>query len=231
MKTLLFIIILSAVLAPGAAQVKIDVVAGVGLATFSGGDAGSWGRSFADPKLMVRFHAGLSFNYPVGDQFTFEPGLVCTMKGASYEGITVSYSYEAPYTISSRHTKIELSYLEVPLLFAFKPGKKIHFVAGLKPGIRLSAHERTDAEGSPSSNTKVKDSYKLLEVSGAAGIRYDVADKFAVQLTYEAGLNNIGKTPHRPFLTVNGSPEIHNYYTSNVRNSAFRISIIYKIKR
>jgi hypothetical protein len=89
------------------AQVQIGVRAGVNFSNLSGKDAS--GDKIENNKLLPGFHAGVTFDIPVADEFAVQPGLLFSTKGVHYK-YSDGDSYKAiPY------------YAEIPVNFLYKP--------------------------------------------------------------------------------------------------------------
>lgn len=91
------------------AQVQFGVRAGV---NFSNAVVKFSDGSKMPTNLLTGFHAGVTADLPVGDEFSVSPGLLFTTKGYQYkessDGVTGTLN-QHPY------------YLELPVHFMFKP--------------------------------------------------------------------------------------------------------------
>ena len=68
----------------GNCQWKFSAMAGPQLANFGGKDKKDWGGLDANPKMVVRFHAGLLSERRHSEKMSFILGLLYSSKGARY---------------------------------------------------------------------------------------------------------------------------------------------------
>ena len=100
-------------------------------------------------KLVPRFHIGANVELPVATDFYLQPGLLFSTKGAKAEEMVGGQMMTE---------KINLSYLEVPVNFLYKPvlGKG-KLLLGFGPYIAFGLGGKVKSEGlGQSSNTTVK---------------------------------------------------------------------------
>ncbi len=211
------------------AQWKFYVTAGPSLANFSGSEKKDWGGTNTDPKIVVRFHAGISAERILSEKLLAGGGLQFSTKGTVYKG-TADYYDPITFnlqTISIKYNKV-LGYIDVPLYIKYVASQKLYLVAGLQPSILLSAKIKND-EGAQKAypglpeKEDAKDYYNTFDLALILGPQYEINEKFFVQLLYNAGLLKIAKGEEYSGNTMTE----RNY---KVFNSVFKLSFICKIK-
>lgn len=151
-----------------------------------------------DNKLVTRFHVGVNAEIPVAPDFYFQPGLLFSTKGARLEDIDLPGS-----DVESR---LNLSYLELPLNFLYKPslgsGK---LIVGLGPYVAygIGGKVKVDGPGDDanidvkfknevnSSDDQNKVYYKPFDAGANFLFGYEFANRLSAQLNAQLGLLNI----------------------------------------
>jgi hypothetical protein len=217
MKTKMLVVLagLLLMLNTGFAQSKtaFGIRAGVNFQNLTGEDVDGDDLDF---KLKTGFHVGIDVDIPVADQFYFRPGVLFTTKGAKLD--------------DGDDTKINLSYIEVPLSFAFKPtlgnGK---LVLGIGPYVAFGIggkvkndDEEADIEfeneitpGQALSGTIY---LKSIDYGGNLFFGYEFSQHFFAQANAQLGLSNI-------------QPKIEGVDDDDrgkVKNTGFGLSIGYR---
>lgn len=190
-KVLLSIFAVVAFVAISNAQVNFGAKAGLNLA-----DLASSEEEFeADSK--IGFHLGGYAELSISDKFSIQPELIYSAQGAksefseedTFNGVTITYSYE---------DKLKLNYLNVPVLFKFKPSDMFYIGAGPQLGLLLSAkneYESTATGGgvtqSESGEDDVKDEMKSIDLSFALGAGVELESGLNFGLRYNYGLSDV----------------------------------------
>jgi hypothetical protein len=123
-----------------------------------------------DAKMLTSFHAGIRGDIPLGNIFSFQPGLFFTGKGTkSKSGDESSVTYYKATT--------NPYYVELPLNFVFKiaDAKGSRFFAGAGPYLAVGV----------SGKNKVEGKYLGIAFSGEEDIRF--SDDDPTTLDYEEG--------------------------------------------
>lgn len=211
------------------AQVEVGVRAGLNLSNVAGKDADG-NKAYKDSKLNPGFHAGLTFDIPVADEFYVQPGALFSTKGYKYDFSRSDTRYES---------KTTPYYIEVPVNFLYKPtlgeGK---LLLGAGPYVAYGLGGKWKAEGSGSligtdvytsgdgnlefvndfeDRSNNKQVYgKPFDFGANLLAGYEFSNKFSAQLNGQLGLANL-----RP--NTNGDkPE------STFKNVGFGVSVGYK---
>ncbi|MCH5597265.1 porin family protein [Niabella ginsengisoli] len=202
------------------AQVEIGVRAGLNLNNVSYKDGGGdkW-----DTKINPGFHAGVTFDIPVADEFYVQPGALFSVKGFKTTRSTDFLDYEG-------ETRWNASYIEVPINFLYKPelgSGKLLLGAGPYVAYGIGGKAKFDDniswEGGGASNSdEVKlqfvndyndgddDKYSYAKPFDAGAnllVGYEFSNKFSAQLNAQLGLANIepkddGEKPDAKFRNV-----------------------------
>ena len=129
-------------------------------------------NSSADTK--IGFHLGLISHIHLGNQFAIQPELIYSTQGSQY-------------TIGSTTAKLNLNYVNVPLLFQYMFDNGFRLMAGPQVGFLVSAKTEID-----NTKTDVKDNLKKIELAFGIGASYvHPPSGFGVDARYNFGLNNI----------------------------------------
>jgi hypothetical protein len=123
-------------------------------------------------KMKVGFHIGLTSDIPINDMFSFQPGLLFTTKGWSYDLDELFDEFDPVRSVSADGLEIDgyartsLNYLELPLNVAFK-ANALQIYAGPYLGIGIGGKHKNDYTVSFMGDSETfKDDYKLKSVFG-----------------------------------------------------------------
>lgn len=147
--------------------------------------------------LLTGFNIGINAEIPLAPQFYFQPGLLFTTKGAKSEDLILGQSIKG---------KINISYVELPLNFLYKPmlGQG-RLLMGFGPYVALGVGGKATYEGGGSSlseDIEFKKTVKLSDPDDVFYVRpmdaganllfgYQFANKVSVQLNAQLGLTKI----------------------------------------
>jgi hypothetical protein len=210
------------------AQWKFYVAAGPSFANFSGSEKKDWGGTNTNPKMVIRFHGGITAERILSEKLVAGGGIQLSTKGTMYKG-TVDYYNPQTFNLEKVSIKYNkaLSYIDVPIYIKYVASQKLYLLAGLQPGILVRAKIKND-EGArkayPSLPKKedAKDYYNTFDLAVLLGPQYEINEKFFVQLLYNAGLLKIARGEE-----YSGNSMIERNY--KVLNSVFKLSFICKI--
>jgi len=176
-----------------------------------------------DNSMVTRFNIGVNAEIPVGTDFYFQPGLLFTTKGAKNE---------KPLLNQEMTTTINLSYLELPLNFIYKPNLGTgHLIIGFGPyvGFGIGGKVKYEMGGSSQErDVKFKNKVKSADPSDVAYFKpldaganflfgYEFGNKLSLQLNTQLGLSKI-------------NPEYENATNdkSSFKNTGFGLSLGYR---
>jgi hypothetical protein len=187
MKKVLFAVIAACtVLTAATAQsIKYGAKAGVNFATLNVDD------DAIDTSIKTSFHVGGVAEIMISEKFYFQPELLFSSQGASYEssgfGITDG--------------KLIASYLNLPLMGKFYPVEGFSIQAGPQVGLLLSAKDKYEIMG-VSQEEDVKDSFKSIDFGVNLGLGYALPSGLFIDARYNLGLSDINDS--------DGGPKINN---------------------
>jgi len=146
---------------------QLDVVLGFTRSSITGGD--SW-------KGLYGIQAGAIMPiYNFSDLLSLRAEANISMQGAGWE--EESYDMEG---------KINLLYLNFPIVARYQHESGFFAEAGLQPGILLSAKEKYEDE-----NDDIKDYMKIFDMGIPIGIGYQINEKISVGLRCIPGITKI----------------------------------------
>ncbi len=178
------------------AQVQLGVRAGVNFSNNNGKMAGVE----YDGKLLTGFHAGVTADMNLADEFFIQPGLLFTTKGSKMKNVDVTTT---------------LNYLELPINFLYKPelgDGKLLLGVGPYVGYGLSGKAKAGSISSDIEFGKDKD-LKPFDFGGNLLFGYELASGISAQLNAQLGMAN---------LVPDGNSD------NKLKNTQFGISLGYK---
>lgn len=123
----------------------------------------------------VGFHAGLIGHIHLTRQFAVQPELVYSVQGAKY-------------TNAGIESKLNLGYINIPVLLQYMFDNGFRLQAGPQVGFMLNAKtEIGDVK------TDVKDNFKTVDFGLGFGAGYVTTSGFGIDARYNLGLSNINE--------------------------------------
>lgn len=199
-KVLLSAVAVMAFMSVSAQETRFGVKAGANLSTFTG--------DVEDAKSLVGFHVGAFAEIKLTDKFAVQPEILFSTQGAKNEESGAGFSSE---------DKLNLSYLNIPVMAKYYVAEKFSLEAGPQIGFLLSAkdkYEYSGPGGSDSGKEDVKDGFKSIDFGVNFGAGYDFTENLSVGLRYNLGLSNIA--------------DGDDAGDAKVKNSVFSLSVGYK---
>ena len=123
-------------------------------------------------------HAGAFFQFPINETFLIVPEVLVSWQGHGKEEFSPGFS-----------SKLNLTYINVPVTFRYNITYNIHAFAGPQVGFLMSANTVTDFSGD-SQKTNVKDFWNTTDFGLMFGAGMAFMDQFQVYLRYVVGLSN-----------------------------------------
>jgi opacity protein-like surface antigen len=183
-----------------AQEVKFGVKGGINLSTLTG--------DVEDASSKVGFQAGGFAEIKLTEEFSIQPEILYSLQGA--KGDQSGFGYSSKSTLN-------LSYLNIPVMFKYYVAEKFSFEAGPQIGFLLSAKEdvKVSAYGeSASEKIDVKDNLKSIDFGVNFGAGYDFTENISAGVRYNLGLSNIA--------------DFGDGDNTKFRNSVFSLSVGYK---
>jgi hypothetical protein len=138
-------------------------------------------------------HAGLIGHIHFTRQIALQPELVYSVQGAQYD-------------IAGVNTKINLAYINVPLMVQYMFDNGFRLQAGPQIGFLANAKSKTN-----NSSTDIKDSFKKVDVALGAGIGYvEPSSGLGIDARYNIGLTDISE--NTAFKSTNRGFQIGLFY-------------------
>jgi len=199
-----------------AQDLKFGVKAGANLATLTGDAVAD------DVKMQVGFNVGGLMEIKFTDMLALQPELLFSMQGAKTtdtenDGIT-SYRDES---------KVNLSYINVPVMLKLYPVKGFFLEAGPQVGFLVSAKSKDESTATTggivtteSTETDIKGNLKTVDFAFNAGLGYDFTENLFINARYSIGLTNVYDAPD--FLGVFGITDL------DAKNSVISVNLGYK---
>ena len=161
----LMLIILAALTIPAGAQINFGVKVGGNLSNIQHNYKDS-DYEFAT-KMKVGFHIGLTSDIAINEMFSFQPGLLFTTKGWSYDLDEILDEFGAARSVNADgfevdgYARTNLNYIEIPLNVAFK-ANALQIFAGPHLALGIGGKEKSDYTVSFMGDSETfKDDYKL----------------------------------------------------------------------
>ncbi|WP_264534893.1 porin family protein [Flavobacterium sp. N1736] len=182
-----------------AQETKFGVKAGLNISNI-GGDV-------EDNSAIVGFHVGGFAEIKLSEKFAIQPELLFSTQGSKIEDSGENFSAE---------DKLNLSYINVPIMAKFYVAPKFSLEAGPQIGFLVSAKDKYketfDGE-TISSNEDVKDNFKSIDFGVNLGAGFDFTENLSAGVRYNIGLSNIAEAEGEDF---------------KLNNSVFSLSVGYK---
>lgn len=142
------------------------------------------------------FNVGLLGHIHLTRQLALQPELVYSLQGAKY-------------TVSNVDTKINLGYINVPVLFQYMFDNGFRLQAGPQVGFLVNAKSKTG-----SVSVDVKDDVKPVDFALSAGIGYvHPPSGFGIDARYNLGLSDINE--NAAFKSTNRGAQLGVFYLFN----------------
>ena len=197
------------------AQISFGIRAGAGLQNLNGKDSNG---DKLENKMIPAFHAGVNVEIPVAEEFYLQPGLLFATKGAKDETETVT-------------SKINLSYLELPINLLYKPQLgNGHLLLGFGPYVAYGILGKLKVEDE-STDIKFKSKVTIddlgdnvlflkgLDAGANLFVGYELAFGLSFQLNTQLGLVDINST-------LEGAEDAND--KSKLSNTGFGLSAGYR---
>ncbi len=195
--------------------VRFGLKAGINVSTLSGDVQNAHPR--------IGFQGGGLVEFRISPKFAIQPEVLVSLQGARDD-------YDENFNGFDKHysSKINLGYINVPIMFKFYPIENLSIEAGPQIGVLIAAKQdddvRTTGNGlttNESRVTDIKDVINTVDFGANIGASYYFTDNFFASLRYTIGLTSIAEGSYRGNGTV-GNP---NYV---IRNNVFAASIGYR---
>lgn len=185
-----------------AQEVKFGAKAGANLSNVKTSFPAIAGESEANPdtKSVIGFHVGGFAEIKLSDKFAFQPELLLSTEGSKLETTDSGSIFGVSYS-EKFESKVNLTYLNLPLLAKYYVTEDLFITAGPQLGFLLSAKSKDETSvtvgnntETESSNENVKDDFKSINFSASVGAGYFFTENIFAEARYNVGLSNIAKS-------------------------------------
>ena len=204
-----------------AQDLKFGAKAGLNLANLTG--------DVEDASMKPGFHVGGFVEIKFSDKLALQPELLYSLQGAKTE-----YNYSFSDMMSeSYESKVNLSYINIPVMVKFYPVEKLFLEAGPQVGFLVSAKSKDEysitmggTTTSGSEDVDVKDSFKSIDFGFNIGAGYEFTENLFANVRYNIGLSNIAEETEIDVEDIDFENLSANDFS--VKNSVLSVSIGYK---
>jgi hypothetical protein len=205
----------------GAQTARFGVKGGLNVSTLAG-DVDD-----ANPKIGA--HIGGLVEIRITNKFAVQPELLLSLQGAksTYSEFSSDYSYTS-------ENKINLTYLNVPVMAKFYVIPSLSLEAGPQLGILVSAKNKfSETENDNgfvttfSSTDDVKGGLKSIDASFNFGASYYFTKNIFVEARFCIGIANIDENGGY-YRVDNGNGNVYRYGGPSVTNNVFQASFGYR---
>lgn len=183
------------------AQVKPIIKAGIINSTWKG-DAQQTllsltdkAEGFIDTRNRTGFYAGGAVDIPLGDNFSFEPGLVYTQRGYGLRGNLTINALKIS-ALNARATA-QMHYVDVPVLFKVKLAGGFTIFAGPQVSYLVKNNLRADVNvlgfSLLNTNLDITNQFNRFDVGVTGGIGYESESGIGINAAFERGFNRLDK--------------------------------------
>lgn len=172
-----------------------------------------------DVEAKMGFHFGGYIDLSLSEKFSIQPELVYSTQGAKSEYSETVEEMGFVFTYSTE-SKVKLDYLNIPVLFKFKPAEIFYIGGGPQFGLLLSAKYEysstfvgSGVSESESGQEDIKDELNVIDLSFAIGAGIELESGLNFGIRYNYGISDVADEN-------DGDP---------IRNSVLQASIGYTI--
>jgi len=152
-----------------AQETSIGAKGGFNISTLGGSDL--------DTKPRFSSYIGGKINIYVEEKMSIQPELYFSWQGTRYD-------------VNDETTKLNLTFLNLPVLYKYWYKPELNFYGGIQMGIKLSAKEKTEGEKQP-----IHNEIKTLDFSLVIGTEYYFTDNIAAEIRFNYGLTDLIENP------------------------------------
>ncbi len=174
--------------------IKLGIKGGFNGSTFSG--TNSKGSEY-----KAGFAAGVFANFGITDNFSIQPEVLYSQKGASIDDVTVN-----GVQLNGTTFKQTLGYLDVPIMFRYNvgaDGKGFFIELGPQGSLVLHSKQFTQVGSNKTTDNTSTDQLNKVLIGYVGGIGYQITSGLQLGLRYTGDFAQIYKDG-------NNNPNIHN---------------------
>lgn len=150
----------------------IGIKAGASLTTLGTFEAGGSNYSY---DYKPGFQGGVYADLPIANGFSFMPHVLYSQKGGNLKATVGNTTGEI---------KTRLNYLDVPLLFGYKPAADVTLFAGPQVAFLLSQSSESYANGTSLGTDNSTNNLRKSLIGGNVGVGYNVNSNVSINANY-----------------------------------------------
>jgi len=153
-------------------------------------------QNASSPDAKLGFNAGGLAHIHLSKHFAVQPEIMYSNQGAKE-------------TISNTDYKVNLHYINIPVLAQFMVDDGFRIETGPQLGVLASARQKVEG-----TSTDIKDNYKTADFAWAFGLGYITHAGVGIDARYNLGISNI-----------------NNASSTNVNNRVFQVGLFYQFRK
>lgn len=161
-----------------------------------------------DTKYKAGLAAGFEGQYQINNWFALSAGVMYQQKGSKFK----SSAY-----INTDKLKLNMEYIDIPVMAKFYVAKGLSLNAGLQPGFLTKAKSDWDGE-----ETDIKDSFEKFNFEVPISIAYEFPMGLVIEARYSFGATDVGKNVEYEKGTSDWKKAYQN------KNEVFQLTVGYK---
>lgn len=200
--------------------VKFGAKAGANMSNLTG--------DIEDTSMKFGFQAGGFVEVKFTDKWALQPEVLYSLQGAKRE-----YSENDGFEAYDYDSKLNLSYINIPVMVKFYPVEKFFLEAGPQVGFLISAKSKTDVSytsgGTTMSSSETideKNTVNTVDFGFNFGLGFDFTENLFANVRYNLGLANVSKEDTVEEIDFEDFSVNSTDYS--VRSSVISLSIGYK---
>lgn len=216
MKITLLTFILLLAFAYSNAQTSYGIRIGLNLSDVNVKLKDSWHQFPDNEESLMGINAGFYASFGISERLAIRPEIQFVQKGHRLK----------PFAPTDQPgSKINLSYIQVPLIVSFKILEKLYADVGPSIGYKVSSRSESDHFLIEDYMDQFSEDFEL---SILGGLRYSISEKFDISLQYNQGISNITNIGGLYYIEnpTTGQLEGFEYI---VRNRTLLLFVSYKL--
>lgn len=161
-----------------------------------------------DPTNILRYHAGIYVEIPLGNRFAIEPRLLYSLKGWHFKS----------FTASEDGGSMNLHYIDFQLLGKYLALKKTSCFVGFEVGRRMKTVRKPSL-----GNFLFADRYEKLNLGLILGMEYELIPRLNLNLKYIYGIRHLDEFTLTDFQGNEGEVIKDFYHRTIQLGASFRL--------
>jgi hypothetical protein len=162
--------------------------------------------SGVDKPMLIGFNAGVNLFIPFSEQIGLTPGVNFETRGMKIEISAIKTT-----------TTMSMNYLQIPVLFTYKPIPELALKLGPEIGIFLSGTGTIEVNGVSNDGDIKSDDVNTIDFGLSAGASYTIANTIAVGAGYYLGLTKVNKSESTDAAASEESGSSGDFKNNNIK--------------